>query len=149
MGVTREMLWGEIGMKENVPQLLQLAVDDTEEKMQNIRHRLYDAISDAATGDELQEKMDVILEEAIAEFQKLRENLKNPVIFLDTEDPYPCDKCSVVLKGLDPNEHCHGCINEFKMQNYAGPGHMGYNDGTEMTFDDTADDKDHPGRLYR
>jgi len=117
--------------------------------MQNLRNRIHDAMEYSQTPQELQAEIDGILDIAIVEFQKLREDLKNPVIFLDTEDPYPCDKCPVVLQGLDSNEHCHGCINEHKMRDYPGPGHMAYNDGVEMTFDDTADDEDHPGRLYR
>ncbi len=67
------------------------------------------------TSEQMQKRLEQAVDEAIRTLQVVQEDLKYPMLIVET---HVCDDCEVTRSNLDPNEHCHGCGNEAQLQSY-------------------------------
>lgn len=84
------------------------------------------------TPEQMQKRLERAVNEAIKTLQTVQEDLKHPMIIVET---HVCDDCPVTLNNLDANEHCHGCSNENQLQSYI-PKDLRYMDPTEASAEE-------------
>ena len=90
---------------------LQMVVSTADGLVINLRSKLGDVLMDSRNNQDLADRMGYLLEEAIAEMERIREDLKDPAIVLDTYEAHVCDFCeNGVTQGLaDAADHCPHC----------------------------------------
>lgn len=102
---------------------LQMVVNNTDGLVATLRRKLGDVLVDAKSSQDLADRMGYLLEEAIAEMESLREDLKDPTIVLDTYEMHVCDLCPHgVTQGLaDASDHCPHCSREAEQYSWIPP----------------------------
>lgn len=106
---------------EDLPQKLQMLLNDVDVTGTKLRSTV-----DWVLG-EMKEPEDVgkllpQLEALIATLQSIKEDVADPVAFLQEQvEEHPCDSCPVTRDGLNPNENCDGCRNEMRQIDYVPP----------------------------
>lgn len=105
------------------PKGLQMVVNSTDGLVISLRSKLGDVLIDSKGPQDLADRMGYLLDEAIAEMESIREDLKDPAIVLDTYEMHVCDLCEHgVTQGLtDAADHCPHCSNEAQHYSYVPP----------------------------
>jgi len=102
---------------------LQMVVNTTDGLVISLRSKLADVLIDSRNNQDLADRMGYLIDEAVAELESLREDLKDPAIVLDTYEIYVCDLCPHgVTQGLaNAADHCPHCSNEAQQYSYVPP----------------------------
>jgi hypothetical protein len=141
--------------KESQDQTLTLeqVTNNADELWMNLKSGLDHALSSVSPHEKLT-RLDHLIAGALPNLRTLRGDIRtlmgysHPVAALEVELEHPCDDFEVIMNKLDPEEHCHGCINEPALQAYVPKGARirPYIEATEASTEE--DEPDDETRIY-
>lgn len=105
----------------------------------SIRNRLDLILGTAKDEPELRSKLLYLLDGPLKNLVNVIAELKHPVVIVEVEveeEKHPCDDCIVTTSGLDPGEHCEGCVNEMRQMDWIPPKLRGYVEPTEASTEE-------------
>jgi hypothetical protein len=88
----------------------------------SIRNRLDLVLGLAKDERDLRSRLLYLLDGPLKSLASVIAELRQPVVIVEIEEAeHPCDGCIVTTDGLDPGEHCEGCVNEMRQMDWVPP----------------------------